>query len=261
LHTVNINQNDAGHALLDFFDKKFAEATPHLKHFYAQSNLFDVYDPDVVAQRLRGSGKLSWANFETVDLSRNTLTDSEFARMLREQVWPRGDLPIDRGTQVFSKPSVLKNLFLQETEIGNYTIQVLSELAVAGYFPNLGLLDVGANSIDTQGTDYLLEPLRRKQLPSLKVLHLQLNKVYAPGLSLIASAQSLGVFDALTDLDLSDIGTSVENIALFAKAIVERFTAGKCSLRRLKVFGVHPFAGKQVRVMFPPEFLRRIRVS
>ena len=293
LHTVHVSQNDAGHGLLDFFERKFAEATPFLKHFHAHSNLFDIYDPDVVAQRLRGSGKLSWDNFITIDMSRNILSDSEFARMLKNQVWCMEDLArykpesnenqdgrkdtetsstdgsafaltvtaIKQESGPFVQPSKLQSLYLQEAEVGNHTIKVLSDLAIAGYFPNLELLDVGANAMDSQGVDYLLEPLRRQKLPQLKYLYIQLNKVYSPGILLISSAQSLGVFDNIIDLDLSDIGTSVENITLFAKAIVSRFQIGKCSLQKLKVYGVHPFAGKAVRVMFPPEFLTRVRVS
>jgi len=80
-------------------------------------------------------------------------------------------------------------------------------------------------------------------------------------LLLISAAQTLGVFDTLEELDLSDVGCATETIALFAKAIVDRFKAGKCSLKKLKVFGVHPFAGKSARAMFPQEFLVRVKVS
>ena len=52
------------------------------------------------------------------------------------------------------------------------------------------------------------------------------------GLLLISAAQTLGVFDTLVELDLSDIGCATDTIALFAKAIVDRFKAGKCCLKK-----------------------------
>ncbi len=176
-------------------------------------------------------------------------------------------------------------------------------------FSNTKTLDIGTNKLDQQGVDYLLEPLRRRRMTSLKRLYVPLNNIYGPGLLLITAAQTLGVFDQLEELDISDIGCSTDVIALFAKAIVDRYkgscsqvyigfwfpsflmltvshvtdfipihvhflnfsaylvwqmmrsAAGKCALKRLKLFGVHPYAGKSARVMFPPEFLIRIRVS
>jgi hypothetical protein len=61
------------------------------------------------------------------------------------------------------------------------------------------------------------------------LVYLLLNSV---GLLLISAAQTLGVFDTLEELDLSDIGCATDTIALFAKAIVDRFKVGKCGLKK-----------------------------
>ena len=50
LKHINISGNGCKHALLDFFDRNFAKKTPFLTELVAQSNQFDIYDPDVVAQ-------------------------------------------------------------------------------------------------------------------------------------------------------------------------------------------------------------------
>ena len=260
LHTLNISENDAKSAVLDFFDKSFAEATPFLKHFISQSNLVDIYDPDVVAHRLRGSGKLSWNNFHTLDLSRNTLVDVEFAKMISTQVWALEDQHVDKDGN-FTHKSEMRHLYLQEVEIGNHTLRVLSNLMTRGFFPNLQTLDVGTNAMDQQGIDYLLEPLRRQELAELTHLNIGLNKIFHDGLLLVASAQNLGVFDRLVELDISDVGCNGDTIALFAKAIIDRFQKGFLSLKRLRVIGYHPFAGKNVRVMFPEDFLTAVRVT
>lgn len=260
LHTLNISDNDAKHAVLDFFDRKFAESTPFLKHLIAQGNLLDIYDPDVVAQRLRGSGKLSWNNFHTLDLSRNTLVDVEFAKMISTQIWVLEDLRTDSSGN-FTHKSEMRKLCFQEIEMGNNTMQVLSTLMVRGYFPNLQMLDVGTNAMDQQGIDVLLEPLRRGELRELTHLNVSLNKIHHDGLLLVAASQTLGVFDRLVELDISDIGCNTETIALFAKAIIDRFDKGLIRLDRLRVIGHHPFAGKNVRVMFPPKFLIRVKVT
>ena len=262
LSTLNISSNDAKHAVLDFFDKRFADATPFLKHLIAQSNLLDIYDADVMAQRLRGSGKLCWHNFHTLDLSHNCLVDVELAKMISQQVWVMADLPVDKEGGNFTRRSELRHLHLQEIELGNHTCRVLSELMTKGYFPHLQTLDVSANAISSEGVDRLLEPLRRSELAELRTLNLGLNKIHHDGVLLIASSQNLGVFDKLEELDMSDVGCNSETIALFAKALVTRFERKSLqNLRRLKVIGLHPYAGKNVRLWFPEAFLIRVRVT
>lgn len=259
---LDISNNDAKHAILDFFDRSFSDATPNLKHFIAQSNLFDIYDPDTVAQRLRGRGKLLWTNFHTLDLSRNLLVDVEFAKMLREQVWCLEDQPVNKKTGAFTHPCQLRTLLLNEVEMGNHTMQVMSDLAVKGFFPQLKVLDVSGNFLDRQGTDFLLEPLRREQWKELTHLNMSLNKIYHDGMLMVASSQNLGVFDNLEELDISDVGVNAETIQLFAKSIVARFEKGMLvNMLRLRVFGRNPFAGKSARLMFPEEFLTKIKVS
>jgi len=306
--------------MLDFLDPNFAKATKHLESFVSQSNEFDVFDPDVVAQRLRGTGMLSVENFTHLDLSRNTLIDHEFSRMLEQQVWVLSEMPVNRETNALTFVSKLKSLNLQvcvilefcrvagigvmcvsrawryvltslepklsfsylfpipqECEIGNHTLRVISVLMQRNFFPNLEELHLGTNIMDQQGIDYLLEPLRRQCLPNLKRLYIPLNNIYGPGMQpgecactciyfrvlyaissvcspafpswpllpapftfnpphlgllLISAAQTLGVFDTLVELDLSDIGCATDTIALFAKAIVDRFKAGKCCLKK-----------------------------
>ena len=186
--------------------------------------------------------------------------------MLSEQVWCLNDghMTIDKKTNTFTYPSELRNLYLQESEIGNNTLRIISNLACKGYFPHLECLDIGTNAVNKDGIDYLLEPLRcnPKQLINLKILNISLNKIFHDGILLMASNQNFGVFDSLIELDLSDIGCNTDSIALFCKAIVVRYEKGCLSkLLRLRVFGHHPFAGKNARVMFPEDFLTKVKVS
>jgi len=99
--------------VLDFFSPAFAKATTNLQSFVSQSNDFDVFDPDVVAQRLRGTGMLCFENFTHLDLSRNTLTDHEFSRMLEQQVWVLAEMPSNRETDALTHVSKMKSLSLQ----------------------------------------------------------------------------------------------------------------------------------------------------
>ena len=110
---THFSKNHCKHAMLDFLDPNFAKATKHLESFVSQSNEFDVFDPDVVAQRLRGTGLLSFENFTHLDLSRNTLIDHEFSRMLEQQVWVLSEMPVNRETNALTYVSKLKSLNLQ----------------------------------------------------------------------------------------------------------------------------------------------------
>ena len=89
-----------------------------------------------------------------------------------------------------------------------------------------------------------------------------MNKIFHDGVLLVASSQNLGVFDSLEELDMSDVGCNSETIALFAKALAVRFEKGCLkNMRRLQLIGLHPYAGKNVRLWFPEAFLIKVRVT
>lgn len=57
---------------------------------------------------------------------------------------------------------------------------------------------------------------------------------------------------------MSNIGASAESIYVFIRNIVSN--GRKMSLKKLALFGNYPFAGKNVREHFPPEFLAQVKV-
>ena len=71
----------------------------------------------------------------------------------------------------------------------------------------------------------------------------------------VDSAQTLGVFDHLDELDVSDCGCNLDTIALFGRAILARHDQGKLSLRKLRLFGMSPNARRQAKAVFPVEFI------
>jgi hypothetical protein len=258
LHTLNVSANGAGVAILEFLDRKFREETTFLKHLYASDNLLDLYDNDAV--NILTQAKLSFNHYETLDLSHNTLMDTEFVKLLRI-VWPLENVKEFTGKPVNKPTCVMRNLLLDSTEFGPLSMIHLSELMMHDFMPSLQSMHLGNNAINVTAVQALLTPLAEKKLTTLERLYMPLNTIYADGLILMTASQTLGVFDNLLELDIAECGCSNDAIALFVKQVVERFMLGKLKLRRLKLFGIQPFPGKSARSLFPREFLMRVAVS
>ena len=69
------------------------------------------------------------------------------------------------------------------------------------------------------------------------------------------SAQTLGVFDHLEELDVSDCGCNKEVIALFGRAIMKRDALGLLKFRKLRLFGNVPNARRLAKGIFPENFI------
>ena len=243
---------------MEFLDRKFREETTFLKHLYASDNLLDLYDNDAV--NILTQAKLSFNHYETLDLSHNTLMDTEFVKLLRI-VWPLENVKEFTGKPVNKPTCVMRNLLLDSTEFGPLSMIHLSELMMHDFMPSLQSMHLGNNAINVTAVQALLTPLAEKKLTTLERLYMPLNTIYADGLILMTASQTLGVFDNLLELDIAECGCSNDAIALFVKQVVERFMLGKLKLRRLKLFGIQPFPGKSARSLFPREFLMRVAVS
>ena len=122
-------------------------------------------------------------------------------------------------------------------------------------------LNLGMNEIDLTALKRILEPLLSFKLPSLRELSLPLNLLQPEGIILISNACTLGALDSLTLLDISDVGGNSESILVLARALVLRFQGNSLRLKRLKILGLAPFAGRNVRLSFSPDFLKFVAVS
>ena len=245
------------HQVLEFFDKEFASRTPFLVNFYSQENQLDLFDADATAITIKA--RLTFNNFESLDLSGNVLVDVELAKLLRN-MWKVDEMELDEKGRCKQR-ILMKKLVLEAVELGSTSMLVLSRLMEKGFFPKLEHLNLGNNSLNSQGVDYLLNPLRRHCLPLLRELYIPLNNFYAEGLLLITASQTLGTFDTLEIFDMSDCGCNNDALSLFARAVVLKFREGKLVLKKMRIFGMHPYAGKSARVMFPEEFLKKIAIS
>ena len=248
LATLFISNNSARSAVLDFFDSSFATKTPFLTTLEATNNEIDLLDPDVLA--IVNRDLLTWRNFVSLDLSHNPLGDSAFAKLLR-QIWP---LSADKST------IILESLSLQSVELGINSLAYLCRVMMERDWTALGHLFIGANTIDLAAVKFLLEPITSQKV-RLCTLSLPLNNIQPEGVVLFQNVVTMGFFDSLEVLDLSDVGANSDAIAILARALLLRWRLGALKLKRLKVFGICPVAGKSARVLFGKEFLDKINVS
>lgn len=251
LSTLNVAGNNAKSAVLEFFGRTFAEATPNLKRFCGASNDVDFSDSECIDFLVKG--KLSLDNFTHLDLSDNTLIDTSFAKMFLAVAW---NVESIRGYAEDRRPVAnMASLKLDVCELGNATLHHLSELMTLGYLENLEELFFGTNQMTVTGVESILKPLRDKRMQGMTRLILPLNPLNADGLNRMMSAQTLGVFDHLEELDVSDCGCNLDTIALFGRSVLARHDQGKLSLRKLRLFGMSPNARRQAKAVFPMEFI------
>lgn len=251
LHTLDVSSNAANVAVLEIFTKTFAEYTPFLKHLKAANNDVDFADSDCINMLTRG--KLNIDNFESLDLSYNTLIDSLFTKFFLGQCW---NVESIAGYADETRPVArMRALVLDQCELGNKTMDHLGQLMQLGFLENLERLHMGSNAVTATGVESLLEPLRRERMKNLTQILLPLNTLYAEGMNLMMSAQTLGVFDHLEELDVSDCGCNKEVMALFGRAIMSRDALGLLKLRKLRLFGTVPNARRLAKGIFPEEFI------
>ena len=62
-------------------------------------------------------------------------------------------------------------------------------------------------------------------------------------------------------LDMSDVGANADSMLLLGRQIVSRFANGTLKLSKLVINGRQPFAGREVRKLFKPDFLMMVKVS
>lgn len=257
LASLNVTGNSAKSAVLEFFERSFAERVPNLKRFCGATNDVDFSDSGCIDLLVRG--KLSLENFTHLDLSDNTLIDTQFVKLFLAVAW---NIDSIKGYSEEARPVAnMQVLRLDVCELGNATLNHLSGLALLGYLENLEEFYFGTNQVSVVGVESILRPLRDKFLQGLTSIIMPLNPLNAEGLNLMMSAQTLGVFDHLVELDLSDCGCNLDTIALFGRAILARHDQGKLSLRKLRLFGMSPNARRQAKAVFPMEFIVKCGVT
>lgn len=268
LATLIISSNAARAAVVDFFDSVFATKTPFLTTLEATNNELDLLDPDVIA--IVNRGLLTWRNFLSLDLSFNPLGDNAFMKLLR-QVWPISSsaeksqpssqpIMVRTGQSSAQPPIILESLSLQSVELGINSLSYLCRVMMERDWSALSHLFVGANTIDLAAAKLLLEPMTSHRV-KLRSLSLPLNLIQPEGVILFQNAATLGALDSLEILDLSDVGGNSDAIAILARALLLRWTMGTLNLRKLKIFGISPVAGRSARVLFGKAFLDKINVS
>jgi hypothetical protein len=251
LHELNISQNGAKSAVLGFFTTTFAESAPFLKRLYASNNEVDFGDKDCMDCLVKG--RLSWEHFEELDLSYSVLVDTLFVKFLLGVVW---NLESIKSYKEDKRPvSNMRVLRLDACEIGNATMHHLSELMMLGYLNHLEALHIGTNAVSAPGVESLLKPLRDKLMQNMTTLTMPLNTLNADGLNLMMAAQTLGVFDHLIELDVSDCGVNQDVLSLFGRAVLERDALGLLRMRKLRIFGMSPNARRQAKALFPIDFI------
>ena len=256
LSTLRISSNYARSAVFDLFDAAFASKSTFLMTLEAQDNDCDLMDPEIIA--ILNRGLTTWRNWISLDLSFNPLGDTTLCNKLLKQVWP---LDPKEYSENYHAGLKMESLCLQGCSVGVNSVSYLAQVWMHRDKHPIALtsLNLGMNEIDLTAFKRLLEPLMANKLPSLKELSLPLNLLQPEGIILISNACTLGVLDSLTLLDIADVGGNSESILVLARALVLR--GNSLRLQRLKILGLAPFAGRTVRTMFSPDFLKSVAVS
>ena len=250
LATVLISGNSARAAPFEFFDSNFAAKTQFLTTLEATNNDMALDDPDILA--IINRGLTTWRNFTSLDLSFNPFGDGPLAKLLK-QIWPI--------TNVAHKPPIImESLTLLSVEMGIYSLSYISQVMMRRDMTALKRLSIGANAIDLVAIKTLLEPIMQKKV-ALKELSLPLNLIMPEGVVLFQNAATMGALDGLEVLDIADVGANSDAIVMLSRALLGRFTRGNLCMRKLKIFGLAPVAGKNARVLFGKDFLDKVAVS
>lgn len=255
LQTLQISSNYARAAVFNFFDSTFATKAPFLMKLMAQDNDCDLLDPDVVNILNRGTS--TWKNFLLLDLSFNPLGDTGLCKLF-DQVLPLNDRVYPTN---FKAKIVLESLNLQAVDMSIKSLSYLMQVFMQRDCSSLTSLSVGMNNLDLTCAGLMIEPLIHRKLPNIKALSLPLNLLEPQGVVLFANACTQGALDSLELFDISDVGGNSESILILARAIVMRWTNKQTMIKKLKVLGRTPFAGRSARVIFGQEFLKEIKVS
>jgi Ran GTPase-activating protein (RanGAP) involved in mRNA processing and transport len=154
-------------------------------------------------------------------------------------------------------------LSLQGCNVGINSVSYLSELWMQTPAEKNALvsLNLGMNDLDLLAWRRLIEPINARKLGSLRELSIPLNLIEPEGIIILSNACTLGSLDSLVHLDISDVGGNSECILVLARALVLRWQNKQLCLRRLKILGRAPFAGRNARVIFGKEFMDEVSVS
>lgn len=214
-------------------------------------NKLDLLDSEVAPTLIRGI--ISMRYIVALDLSFNPLGDVGMVKFLKAVC------PLRR--QISPVALSLERLILQATEIGNGAMQYLSSMFKQMKLTRLKTLSLGMNDIGAIGVESLLEAIvtEPQSAPELRSLMLPLNNIGNEGMMMFVSGVIKGGFEQIEVLDLTDVGANGDAINRLARTIA---TFGRLSnLKRLMIFGVQPFPGKNARSILPKEFLSRVQVS
>jgi len=273
LRTLCVASNRAELCIVDLLCGQLLIARPNLKSLDISDNSTCLMDGNAVVTMKSNKPRLN--SLSMLDLSFNPLQDAGMHALL-SCAWPTRPPP--------NCQSCLQHLLLVNCSIGNKTFALLGDLLKTKLFPRLETLSLGMNDgLGRTGIESLLEAMsppqmqmcvgnedepameicasaRAASLPSLKHLLLPLNNLKDEGLLAIMSAALLGAFSQLETLDISDIGASTDTISKFIVAFTQH---APCEhLKKLVVFGRHPFAQRTMRHSnIPRSFLSRVKMS
>ena len=257
---LNIASTNAGCAALELFEWKFLRTRPKLEVVDISGNGISLIDDDT--SKLLARAAITWLNIHTVDLSFNPLTDDGLLRILKI-VMP---LEYDKANPNQVPDEIkMQKLVCMNSQIADGTMDHLVQHIKMNRFPHLHTLHLNMNLITCNGIAWFIEPLVDKQLPALRDLGLSMNNLGDDGLIRLANSIILGAIDDLMHLDVSEVGSGLNNINYFAKCLVDRDALQRPTILKLKTLGLYgrqPFMGKKkARLDFPPSFIQRVKVS
>jgi hypothetical protein len=282
LERLSLAANRAEGAVLDFLCGQVLRSRPALTFLDLSDNNVCLAEGDASLTLRSNAPRLD--TLHSLDLSFNPLEDAGMHTLL-SCAWP---LPALTATS----KNCLRHLILVNCNIGNKTFAYIGDLLQTSHFRLLETLSLGMNQgRGGAGLSGILEALcpleaRIEQRPpppnttadtatadttmaassgaapvlALKHLLLNFNNFNNEGLLAVMNAAMLGAIAGLETLDVSDVGASTDTIHLFLRNVTQH---ARCDcLKKLVVFGRHPFAQRAIRSShFPETFLRRVKVS
>mmetsp|Transcript_13704 Transcript_13704/g.20520 ORF Transcript_13704/g.20520 Transcript_13704/m.20520 type:complete len:521 (+) Transcript_13704:105-1667(+) len=261
LETLVIADNHGEISVLELICSPLIKKRPQLTALDISNNNVSLIDSDSVSLIMKSTININ--SLRSLDLSFNPLDDVGAFRLL-SQMWP-----LEVKTQDII---LIENLTIQHSEIGNKTFGYIGDLMKKGRLRNLVSLSLGMNNATGKvGVSSILEALcmgegrvesstaASEVLPNFRKLYIPLNRLSNEGLIAVMNVAVVGGFKHLEVLDVSDVGATVETMNIFLRNFI---THGQYkNLKRLVVYGRHPFAKKNARSQCAPEFLSRVQVS
>lgn len=265
LQKLSVASNRAELTVVEMLCGQLLLARPNLICLDVSDNNICLADGNAIVTMKSNKPRLN--NLTSLDLSFNPSEDAGVLALL-SSTWP---IPAPHNPH-----TCLLHLFLVNCNIGNKAIAYLGNLLKSKYFQHLETLSLGMN--DGQGPTGIGElvdamcPLQSRvesensfppdSTPVLSLKHflVPLNNFRDEGMQVIMRAALRGGFNHLETLDISDIGASTDSMSTFISSFTQHSPCSK--LKKLVVFGRHPFAQRAMRNSnFPLSFLSRVKVS